>query len=158
MKDNLIHLSMKSMKNIYLHPYELSTNMILNTEEKTLFCMICFTSTACIYLDSEACHPGRRLIRKCVWGLGWFPLPFSFKQRCSAMISKQTCSRMIYNKRCSRRIISSWSRPQLYCDQRLHQLIIAFNYICSAAKSFQFKQKFLIDFMKGLIESLPRCK
>ena len=118
-----------------------------------------FSFSAFIYLDSEACHPGRRLIIKCVWGVSWFPLPFSFKQRCSAMISEQTCSRMISSfqleQRCSRRIISSWSRPQLYCDQRLHQLIIAFNYICSAAKSFQFRQKFLIDFMKGLIECLP---
>ena len=121
-----------------------------------LLTLICSTSTACtyIYLDSEACHPSRRLIRKCVWGLSWFPLPFSFKQRCSAMISEQTCSRMIYNKRCSRGVISSLSRPQLYCDQRLHQLIIAFNHICSAAKSFEFRQKFLIDFMKGLIECL----
>ena len=57
--------------------------------------MICSTSTACIYLDSEACHPSRRLIRKCVWGASWFPLPFSFKQRCSAMISEQTCTRKI---------------------------------------------------------------
>ena len=48
-----------------------------------------------IYLDSEACHPGRRLIRKCVWDASWFPLPFSFKQRCAAMISEQTCSRKI---------------------------------------------------------------
>ena len=54
-----------------------------------------FSFSAFIYLDSEACHPGRRLIIKCVWGVSWFPLPFSFKQRCSAMISEQTCSRMI---------------------------------------------------------------
>ena len=154
MKDSLIQ--------IYLFTYELgrSTKKILNTDENPLLiCMIC--STACIYLDSEACHPGRRLIRKCVWGASWFPLPFSFKQRCSAMVSEQMCSRQgwyyrfNWNKRCSRRIISPRSRPQLYCDQRLHQLIIAFNYICSAAKSFQFRQKFLIDFMKGLIECLP---
>ena len=152
MKDSLIQ--------IYLFTYERSTNMILNTDENPLLTLYDMFYFYCMYISTWT-------VKRAILVEGWSESAFEmrvgshFPSLSSKGVrrwyqSKRAQGRYYHfnwNKRCSRWMIS-WSRPQLYCDQRLHQLIIAFNHICSAAKSFEFRQKFLIDFMKGLIECL----